>query len=721
MQTEEAKPAAAEPAAEPAPAAAAAVPQLQPLEGSASSAGAAAGSAAPAPVPAATVPPIAPVPAPAAGTAGAAKAAAEDGAAAAPPAEKKPPPPPSVLWKPSLLINTLLLERAGAAAGEQPAVGVNGGAAGGAAAQAEFEYGSEDFAAVLKSDSQRCTVKIPAASLTSANPALAARALWGTEIFSQDSDLVAVLLHLSYISVTEEHPRSMVAVHARLRVTPPLSHYTASSSHGIRSQYRSGDSKTDQCSFVVESASAVHETAQSGESSGLFTRMMKVTNRPMATESGELHPTVCTHQPPIPIKSPHVAKDSASHALPDLTVVYDLAMEPALKYSLASVLDSAEEVQWDPEDMKQRAKSKSRKAKQKESGEGDDDDDEDDDDEEGEAAVDGEDDAGARLNDDDEAYEDDAAAKSSKSSKSKKKKKGRQGGSKKDGADAMDTDGDGGGRDSVSPYENGDPSEKLGDGDGTDEDRARLSAERKASLLRTFPSAQRTTSRLQGSCMYLESIAGERFEISQEDQVESSCTYTIAQVISPMLIGQAQLSQLRKPLPAEHVTAMGSGLRWSDFLWGAEGLTLQVDGSWIGMRLTCIRYVSRTEPALNSFKPKEVDLSGVVSVAGSRAKASKKSKGAKKAKGGKSSQEDSGAAEAQMEPGAAEDEPAGKRRGGRRTPTESSAADAEPAPSRGRRGKAAEEQPAAAAGGRSSRASRAEAPAKPKPKGKRKR
>ncbi len=56
-------------------------------------------------------------------------------------------------------------------------------------------------------------MRIPANAITSSNPQVRARQLWGADIYTEDSDLVAVLMHTGHYTVSVHHaPASLAEV-----------------------------------------------------------------------------------------------------------------------------------------------------------------------------------------------------------------------------------------------------------------------------------------------------------------------------------------------------------------------------------------------------------------------------------------------------------------------------------------------------------------------------
>uniref|UniRef100_A0A7S0CUU2 Uncharacterized protein n=1 Tax=Micromonas pusilla TaxID=38833 RepID=A0A7S0CUU2_MICPS len=109
-------------------------------------------------------------------------------------------------------------------------------------------------------------VKIPAESTVSGNPQVRARQLWGTDTYTSDSDLVAVLMHRGYYLPSAATPPSLVELRAVVRAVAPLETYASTSRNGVRS--RSWGAVRVGCSFAVESCVAVLSAAKAKERGG---------------------------------------------------------------------------------------------------------------------------------------------------------------------------------------------------------------------------------------------------------------------------------------------------------------------------------------------------------------------------------------------------------------------------------------------------------------------
>ncbi|KAI9595192.1 histone deacetylation protein Rxt3-domain-containing protein [Syncephalis fuscata] len=107
-------------------------------------------------------------------------------------------------------------------------------------------------------------VRIPSAWLTFTNPAVKQRRIWGTDIYTDDSDVVAALIHAGKYTPPSLHP--LLQEEARgnrrgvqdrsprydlkvtLRVVPRLQRYTGTVRHHIRSR---DWAEHDGASFVI--------------------------------------------------------------------------------------------------------------------------------------------------------------------------------------------------------------------------------------------------------------------------------------------------------------------------------------------------------------------------------------------------------------------------------------------------------------------------------------
>ena len=203
-----------------------------------------------------------------------------------------------------------------------------------------------------------------------------ARQLWGTDIYTCDSDLVAVLMHYGYYLPSASVPPSLVELRAVVKAVPSIDSYVSVSRNGVRS--RSWGAVREGVSFTVESckavlnpgkgvkAGALASGAKSGSKPTVGEKDAKALAAPgtpsVATPTAEpfkdttveavLHPstTKFTNQMPTffpntvesVVNTRHSAANSERRGklIQEVTVQYNLVNEPWLKYSAAAVADT---------------------------------------------------------------------------------------------------------------------------------------------------------------------------------------------------------------------------------------------------------------------------------------------------------------------------------------------------------------------------------------------
>jgi hypothetical protein len=165
---------------------------------------------------------------------------------------------------------------------------------------------------------------IPAADCTGHNKAVKSRQLWGDGSYTDDSDLVAALMHGGYYAAaTSAVPQSVASLHAVVELAAPRAAYPSSLANGVRS--RAWMAQGEGCSFKIESAfiatrsgHMVDLTAAGGDGA-----LVAPTFAPSA---GSRHNTRST-------------VGSRNRPSAEVTLLYNLANEPWLKYTMASVAD----------------------------------------------------------------------------------------------------------------------------------------------------------------------------------------------------------------------------------------------------------------------------------------------------------------------------------------------------------------------------------------------
>mmetsp|Transcript_33250 Transcript_33250/g.87468 ORF Transcript_33250/g.87468 Transcript_33250/m.87468 type:complete len:323 (-) Transcript_33250:860-1828(-) len=161
-------------------------------------------------------------------------------------------------------------------------------------------------------------VLLPPEHLVSDSRPVRLRQLWGTDVYSDDSDLISVLVHSGHIKLKATAPKTPLLV--SLRVCPAQASYTSSEKNGLKSREWTG--KHEGVSYTVERC--LQHTA------GDIPKF----------EPSMLRPSQQTRQ--IPGSLVQVASGPGqTFAVPPAAcfAVFSLSNEPWYKYSLAMVAD----------------------------------------------------------------------------------------------------------------------------------------------------------------------------------------------------------------------------------------------------------------------------------------------------------------------------------------------------------------------------------------------
>ncbi|KAK9861211.1 hypothetical protein WJX84_006336 [Apatococcus fuscideae] len=155
------------------------------------------------------------------------------------------------------------------------------------------------------------------------------RHLWGTDIYTEDSDLVDVLMHAGYIASTGgiATPPSLAAVRVVVQPMVGVKSHAGSLRNRIRS--RPWGAKPDGCSFKVMRCSVVSRTGQVSELEA------------QREEDAGAH---ATFMPAQYERAMHTRSAASSHhprqrPVQEITVMYNLCNEPWLKYTWHVVVD----------------------------------------------------------------------------------------------------------------------------------------------------------------------------------------------------------------------------------------------------------------------------------------------------------------------------------------------------------------------------------------------
>ncbi|KAL1569470.1 U1 small nuclear ribonucleoprotein 70 kDa-like [Salvia divinorum] len=168
---------------------------------------------------------------------------------------------------------------------------------------------------------------IPAEHVTATNRQVRGGQLWGTDVYTVDSDLVAVLMHSGYCRPTASPSSSTTQeLRATIRVLPPQDCYISTLRNNVRSRAWGA---AIGCSYRVERCCFVKKEG------GI------VDLKPCLTQSSTMEPTLA----PVTVERTMTTRAAASNALRqqrfvrEVTAQFNLCMEPWLKYSISAVAD----------------------------------------------------------------------------------------------------------------------------------------------------------------------------------------------------------------------------------------------------------------------------------------------------------------------------------------------------------------------------------------------
>ncbi|XP_076952232.1 uncharacterized protein LOC143625900 [Bidens hawaiensis] len=172
-------------------------------------------------------------------------------------------------------------------------------------------------------------IRIPAEHVTATNRQVKGGQLWGTDVYTHDSDLVAVLMHTGYCRPTASPPPPAIQeLRATVRVLPPQDCYVSTLRNNVRS--RAWGAAIDYgCSFRVERC---HIARKAGGTIDLEACL---------THTSTVEPTLA----PVVVERTMTTRAAASNALRqqrfvrEVTLQYNLCNEPWIKYSISAIAD----------------------------------------------------------------------------------------------------------------------------------------------------------------------------------------------------------------------------------------------------------------------------------------------------------------------------------------------------------------------------------------------
>lgn len=183
-----------------------------------------------------------------------------------------------------------------------------------------------DLLAHFNAGRTRVEVIIPADDCTGHNKQVKSRQLWGDGVYTDDSDMVAVLMHMGYYAAnTAANPPQVQSFHAVVQLLPPQERYPSSLRNSVRS--RAWMARVEGCSFKVERcfiatrSSHMVELAASGEDGAI------------------VQPTFAPNSGDKQMSTRSTAGSGRNKQSPEVTVLYNLCNEPWLKYSMSGIAD----------------------------------------------------------------------------------------------------------------------------------------------------------------------------------------------------------------------------------------------------------------------------------------------------------------------------------------------------------------------------------------------
>ncbi|OVA04285.1 Histone deacetylation protein Rxt3 [Macleaya cordata] len=170
-------------------------------------------------------------------------------------------------------------------------------------------------------------IRIPAEHVTATNRQVRGGQLWGTDIYTDDSDLVAVLMHTGYCRPTASPPPPAIhELRATIRVLPPQECYISTLRNNVRSRAWGA---AIGCSYRVERCCIVKKGGGT------------IDLEPCLTHTSSVEPTLA----PMAVERTMTTRAAASSAsrqqrfVREVTIQYNLCNEPWIKYSISIVAD----------------------------------------------------------------------------------------------------------------------------------------------------------------------------------------------------------------------------------------------------------------------------------------------------------------------------------------------------------------------------------------------
>ncbi|KAG0499020.1 hypothetical protein HPP92_003711 [Vanilla planifolia] len=126
----------------------------------------------------------------------------------------------------------------------------------------EFEASHDSKSTETSQNHPTLEIRIPVEYVTSTNRQVRGAQLWGTDVYTNDSDLVAVLMHTGFCCPTSAPaPSSIHELRATIRILPPQECYTSSLRNNVRSRsWGAGigcSFRVDRCCIVKKGGNTI--------------------------------------------------------------------------------------------------------------------------------------------------------------------------------------------------------------------------------------------------------------------------------------------------------------------------------------------------------------------------------------------------------------------------------------------------------------------------------
>ncbi|GAU28466.1 hypothetical protein TSUD_294690 [Trifolium subterraneum] len=176
-------------------------------------------------------------------------------------------------------------------------------------------------------DGPTLEIRIPAVNVTAANHQVRGGQLWGTDVYTYDSDLVAVLMHTGYCRPTTSPPPTAIQeLRTCIRVLPPQDSYISTLRNNVRSRAWGA---AIGCSYRVERCCIVKKGGGT------------IDLEPCLTHTSTIEPSLA----PMAVERTITTRAAASNTsrkqrfIREVTIQYNLCNEPWIKYSISIVAD----------------------------------------------------------------------------------------------------------------------------------------------------------------------------------------------------------------------------------------------------------------------------------------------------------------------------------------------------------------------------------------------